>query len=230
VKRLWLRYAERIDALSLRERVMVFSAAMAVLLALVHGLYIDSEVQRERRLTGALAQKQAESKTLQDQLAKLVTGRGADPDRLPRERLAAVRAQLADVESRIAAEERKFTAPEQMRKVIEELLARSRGVELRTMRNLPTTSIAEVRAQAAPPAPAGAKPAAAPAERLIYRHGIEVTVTGSYLDLLGYIADLERMPTQLYWSSLEIDARTFPRHTMKLVVYTLSLNPTWLNV
>jgi MSHA biogenesis protein MshJ len=227
VKRLWLRYAERIDALSLRERVMVFSAAMAVLLALVHGLYIDSEVQRERRLTGTLAQKQTESKTLQDQLAKLVTGRGADPDRLPRERLAAVRAELSDVEARIAAEERKFTAPEQMRKVIEELLARSRGVELRTLKNLPTTSIAEARAQAAPQ---GAKPAAAPAERLIYRHGIEVTVTGSYLDLLGYIADLERMPTQLYWSSLEIDARNFPRHTMKLVVYTLSLNPTWLNV
>lgn len=227
MKRLWQRYAERIDALSLRERVMVFSAAMAVMVALVHTLYIDAEVQKERRVTGALAQKQAESKSMQDQLAKLVTGRGADPDRLPRERLAAVRGELASVEARIAAEERKFTAPDQMRKVIEELLARSRGVELRTLKNLPTTSIAEVRAQAAPQ---GAKPAAGSAERLIYRHGIEVTVTGSYLDLLGYLSDLERMPTQLYWSSLEIDARTYPRHTMRLVVYTLSLNPTWLNV
>jgi MSHA biogenesis protein MshJ len=228
VKRLWTRYAERIDALSLRERVMVFAAAMAVLVALVHGLYIDSEVKKERRLSGAIAQKQAESKSLPDQLATVVTGRGADPDRGPRERLAAVRGELATVETRIATEERKFTAPEQMRKVIEELLARSRGIELRSMKNLPTTSIAEARAQAAP---AGAKPASAPpAERLIYRHGIEITVTGGYLDLLGYLADLERLPTQLYWSSLEIDARNFPRHTMKVVVYTLSLDPTWLNV
>jgi MSHA biogenesis protein MshJ len=67
-------------------------------------------------------------------------------------------------------------------------------------------------------------------ERLVYRHGIEITVTGAYLDLLGYLADLERLPTQLYWSSLEIDASRYPRHTMRLVVYTLSLDRAWLNV
>ena len=231
MKRLWQRYAERIDALNLRERTLVFSATMLVLIALVHTLYIDAEVKKERRLSSAIAQKQAEAKSLQDQLTKVVTSRGLDPDRAPRERLEEVRRQLGSIESQIATEERKFTAPEQMRRVIEELLAKSRAVQLQSMKSLPTTSIAEARAVAAgKPAAQGAAPGALPSERLVYRHGIEIAVTGSYLELLGYLADLERLPTQLYWNSLVIDASRYPKHTMRLVVYTLSLDRAWLNV
>lgn len=225
MKQTWLRYAERFDAFSLRERVMVFAAAMVVLVALVHTLYIDAEMQKERRLSAAIAQKQAEGRSLNDQVSRLVRTRGADPDRATRERLVAVRARLAETDALIAAEERKFTAPDQMRRVVAELVARSRGIDLRGMRSLPTTSIAEARTR---PAASAAKPAAV--ERLVYRHGIEVTVSGAYLDLLAYLSDLEKLPTQLYWSSLEIDASRFPRHTMKLVVYTLSLDRAWLNV
>lgn len=231
MKRLWQRYAERIDALNLRERIVVFSAAMVLLVVVVHALYIDTEVKTERRFALAIAQKQAEARTLQDQVTKVVTSRQLDPDRAPREKLEAVRRQLAEIESQVATEERKFTAPEQMRKVIEELLAKSRAVQLQSLRSLPTASIAEFRAQAAgkPMAP-GPSQAKSPSERLVYRHGIEITVTGPYLDLLGYLADLERLPTQIYWSSLEIDASRYPRHTMKLIVYTLSLDRAWLNV
>jgi len=221
----WKRFAERIDLLNLRERVMVFAAAMVVLLAFVHTVYIDPELTKERRLSADLARRQAEGKAIQDQLRKVVTSRNRDPDLVPREQLQAARKELAATESLIAAEERKFTAPAQMRKVIEELLARNRAVQLQSMRSLPTASIAEVRAQSAAKAPA--QPAS---ERLIYRHGVEVVVTGPYLDLLAYLNDLEGLPTQLYWGSLSVDASRYPRHTMKLVVYTLSLDRAWLSV
>lgn len=229
MKKLWTRYAERIDALSLRERVLIFSAAMALLLAFLYSVLIDAEMRTQRRLSSTIAQRQAELKSIETQLTAVATSRAADPDRPVRERLADVRAQLADVERQISAEERKFTAPRQMKVVIEEMLARNRAVELVAMRTLPTTTIAEARAEGADAAKAAPKPAS-PGERLIYRHGIEVTVAGRYLDLLRYVAELEHLPTQLYWSSLELDATRYPKHTMKLVVYTLSLDPAWLNV
>jgi MSHA biogenesis protein MshJ len=225
VKQLWLRYAERIDQMNMRERVLVFSCAMLVLVTLAHTALIEPEMKRERRLSAALAQKQAEGKTLQSQLAKVVATRAADPDRIPRERLAVVRERLAQIEAAIAAEERRFTTPAQMRNVIEELLARNPSVQLVAMKSLSSTSVSEGRGKA----PAGAaKPG--PADRLVYRHGLEVTVSGSYLDLLAYLSQLERMPTQLYWSALELDATRYPRSTLKLVVYTLSLDKRWLSV
>lgn len=225
MKQAWLRYAERIDQMNLRERVLVFACAMLVFVTLVHTALIEPEMKRERRLSATLAQRQAEGKAQQAQLAKVVATRASDPDRIPRERLAVVRERLAQIESAIAAEERRFTTPVQMRKVIEELLARSPSVQLVAMKSLPSTSVSEARGQ---PAGGTAKPAAT--ERLVYRHGLEVTVSGSYLDLLAYLSQLERMPTQLYWSTLDLDATRYPRSTLKLVVYTLSLDKRWLSV
>ena len=235
MKQLWTRYAERIDALNVRERGLVFATAMALLLALLYTLLIDPQVATQKRLSGAVMQKQAELKSIEAQITAVATSRAADPDRPLRERLGEVRRQLGEIEAQITAEERRFTAPEQMKTVIEEMLARNRAVQLVAMKTLPSSTLAEARAEAAkvqPSRPAVKPPAdtATSGERLVYRHGMEVTVAGGYLDLLRYLRDLEHLPTQLYWSSLEIDATRYPRHTMKIVVYTLSLDPAWLNV
>ncbi len=235
MKRLWSRYAERIDALSVRERVLVFSCAMALLLALLYTLLIDRQMAMQKRLFSTVAQKQSELKSLEAQITAIATGRASDPDKPLRQRLGQVNKELREIEGQIGAEERRFTAPEQMKAVIEEMLARNRAVQLVAMKTLPSSTIAEARAEggkveAPKPAARPQAQASAPGERLIYRHGIEVTVSGTYLDLLRYVADLEHLRTQLYWSSLEIDATRYPRHTMKIVVYTLSLDPAWLNV
>jgi MSHA biogenesis protein MshJ len=221
------RYAERFNALSVRERVMVFAAALVALLAMVYTLMIEPELIKQRRTATAILQKQSEMKAFEAQVTKLIGSRARDPDRAERERLAQLRSELGDLEVRIAAEERKFTAPAQMRAVIEGLLARSRGVALVEMKTLATTTIAT----ASKPVPA-IKPPAKPAlpERLIYRHGLELTVSGAYLDLLAYVRDLERLPTQLYWGGLELDAAAYPKVSMKLTVYTLSLDRAWLSV
>jgi MSHA biogenesis protein MshJ len=234
MKRFWQNQAARFDALSVRERVMVFAAAMSVVIGLAYILFLDAEGARQNRLTASIAQSQGEIKALEGQLGKLVALRGEDPDSGTRRQIAEVGGQLAQVEAGIRAEERRFTAPAQMRGVVEGLLARNRAVSLLALRTLPVTSIAEARPAASAakpaPAPAGKPDPSASAERLIYRHGVEITVAGAYLDLLGYVRDLEALPTQLYWGALEIDAASYPNVMMKLTVYTLSLDRAWLNV
>jgi MSHA biogenesis protein MshJ len=220
VKALWRRYAERIDALSLRERIMVFAAAAVVLLAPAWALFIDAEGAKQKRLVAALKQKQSEMKALEAQVAQIFGAQAGDEPAT--ERLKQIRRELGEAEAQVAAEERKFTAPSQVRAVIGELLGRNRAISLLELRTLPVTSIAEARATGGKPAPASG--------RLIYRHGIELTVAGAYLDLLAYLRDLESLPTQLYWGALEIDAAGYPKVTMKLTVYTLSLDRTWLKV
>jgi MSHA biogenesis protein MshJ len=229
VSDLWQRYAARFDALSLRERVMVFAAVMVAVVALAYTLAIEPQLLKQKRIAAAMLQKHSEMKAFEAQVTQLVGAGGLDAGRTERERLARLRAELGALEARITAEERKFTAPSQMRAVIEGLLARNRRVALVEMRTLAVDSIASTgkpAAQSAKPAPA--KPAAA--ERLIYRHGVELTVAGSYLELLAYARDLEKLPKQLYWGALELDAASYPKVAMKLTVYTLSLDPAWLSV
>jgi MSHA biogenesis protein MshJ len=226
MKKLWQRYSGQFDALSLRERTLVFAAAATILIGLAYVLLLDAENAAQKRLASGIAQKQAEMKAMQGQIVQLIAARGEDPDRGTKQRIAEVGGELAKVEAGIAAEERKFTAPAQMRGVVEGLLGRNRAVTLLALRTLPAISVAEARAAG----PAGAKPAAGAADRLIFRHGIEITVAGSYLDLLGYVRELEAMPTQLYWGGIEMDGAGYPKVVMKLTVYTLSLDRAWLNV
>lgn len=232
MKRLWQRYADRVDALSLRERIWVFGAAVLLVGVIAHELFLDPEFSRSKQLSTSLLQKQAESRALLSQVTVLLQAKQRDPDADSREQIAKLRAKLDDINARIAAEERKFTAPAQMQIVLQELLARNRSVSLVDLRTLPTSSLAELRGdEAGVPKLAAAEPgAAADAARLVFRHGVELKVTGTYLDLLAYLGDLERLPTQLYWGALDLEVSEHPRVTMKLTVYTLSLDRAWMSV
>ena len=53
---------------------------------------------------------------------------------------------------------------------------------------------------------------------------------GTYLELLAYLRDLEKLPNQMYWGRLELGVGAYPQVTPKLSVYTLSLDLAWLVV
>ena len=84
MKRLWKQYADRIDAATLRERVMMFAGAVVVIIALLNALLIEPELATQRRLSREIGQRQTEIKVLQVQLETLARARKADPDQADR--------------------------------------------------------------------------------------------------------------------------------------------------
>lgn len=233
MKRFWKQYVDRIDAATVRERAMIFAAAVVVIVALLNALLIEPEFAKQRRLSREITQRQTEIKTLQGQLEAMLGARRADPDQADRRRLEELTKRLSEVEASLAQEQRKFAPPEQIRSILEEMLSRNRKLALVDMRTLPVATLgADAGKPADKPAPekpaAAPKPAAGPGQ--IYRHGVELTVTGSYLDLLAYLKDLEKLPSQMYWGRLDLSVAAHPKVTLKLSVYTLSLDPTWLRV
>ena len=53
---------------------------------------------------------------------------------------------------------------------------------------------------------------------------------GSYLDLLAYLKQIESLPVRMFWDKLSLSVTTYPMVTMRLVVYTISLEKVWLTV
>ena len=222
MKQLWQRYSARIDSASMRERAMIFAAAALVLVTVLQSLFIEPQLREQRRLAAEQSQRQAESAKLQAELQKLALSRRNDPNVEARQRIASLREELEGLNAQIVEQQKKFTAPEQMRTVLEEMLARNRKLRLMDLKTLPPATLSEVKAQD------GSK--ASPAERLIYRHGLEITLSGTYLDMLAYLSELEHLPTQMYWGSMEFSVAEYPSATLKLVVYTLSLDRAWMVV
>jgi MSHA biogenesis protein MshJ len=77
--------------------------------------------------------------------------------------------------------------------------------------------------------PSAPKPAP-PMTGLLYRHGVQVTVRGNYLDMIDYMATLESLPTQLFWGQADFAVEDYPRAHVTLTLYTLSLDPKWLKL
>ncbi len=236
MKRLWQRYVEKVDGVSLRERVMIFAAAAVLLVALLDVVLIEPEFARQKRLSREVAQRQGEIKAMQEQLQKLALARQASPEQTNQRQLETLRQRIAGIESRLAEEQRKFAPPEQVGALLDQMLSRNRRLQLVDMRTLPVANLAAGpvadKPAAAPAAtkPAAAKPAAPSAGSQIYRHGVEITLSGSYLDLLAYLQDLEKLPSQLYWGRIELSVAAHPQVVLKLSVYTLSLDLSWLVV
>ena len=216
MKALIAHYAERIDAATLRQRLLVFVAAAAVLLFLANALLLQPQRLKQRRLAAETAQAQKSLAGLQAQLGRMVSDDANDPNALLRKRQAALRAELSALNSRIAKEERRFTAPEHMRAVLEDMLARNKRLTLVDLRTLPVVPIAP---QSAAGAPAG-----------VFRHGLELTVRGTYEELYDYLRLLEDLPSQLYWARAELTVADHPLLTLKLTVHTISFDRAWLVV
>jgi len=70
----------------------------------------------------------------------------------------------------------------------------------------------------------------APAKNLVYKHGIELTVEGSYLDLLEYQSRLEKLPWRMFFARTRVNSVDYPKVFMTITLYTLSLEATWLVV
>lgn len=235
MKRLWQQYAAKMEAASLRERVMVFAALVLVLIAGLNAALIEPELAKQRRLSAEVAQRQGEIRKMQEQLQALALARQADPDQANRRRLEALRRRIADLEGELTLEQRKFAPPERIGALLEEMLSRNRKLQLVDMRTLPVTAIGaggtpEKPAAQAPADKPPAKPAAASPGGPIYRHGLEITVRGSYLDLLAYLRELEKLPNQMYWGRIDLSVAAHPQVTLKLSVYTLSLDLAWMVV
>ncbi|HZP93785.1 MAG TPA: hypothetical protein VFB20_13000 [Burkholderiales bacterium] len=215
MKELWTRYAARIDAATLRERVMMFAAAALVLITVMHSLFIEPELREQRRLSAQQVERQEQSTKLQAELQKLALARREDPNIEARKRIDALQAELGQLNAAIAEEQKKFTSPDQMRAVLEEVLGQNRRLRLMDLKTLPAAPLAESKAGA---------------DKLIYRHGLELTLNGTYLDLLSYLTALEKISAQMYWGSMELSVAEYPTVTLKLVVYTVSLNRAWMVV
>jgi MSHA biogenesis protein MshJ len=141
--------------------------------------------------------------------------READPDARNRERLAVLRADAEVLGKQLAEEQRRFTTPERMRAVLGEMLERNRRLQLVELKTLAITDLASTQGNTA---------------RRIFRHGVELTLTGSYLDLHAYLRSLEDLSTQLYWAKAEMNVTAYPAVSLKLTVYTLSFDKAWLIV
>jgi MSHA biogenesis protein MshJ len=215
MKQQWQTFAARIDALSQRERIMTFAASAAALVFIVHMLAIGPLQRKQELLRSQVVQQQNTIAGINEQIAQKLKEAEADPDAPVRARLQAVREESARLTGSLRAMQQGLVAPERMAPLLESILRADGRLKMVSVRTLPVE-------------PLSAKP---PAKReLLFRHGVELTVRGSYLDMVDYMSALEAMPTRLFWGKAQLEAEEYPSVRLTLTLYTLSLDDKWMKL
>ncbi|MGO4474635.1 hypothetical protein AB4Z32_00085 [Massilia sp. 2TAF26] len=229
MKQRWSRLAARIDALSQRERLLVFAAVMAVLAFLGQAALLAPLQRKQDLLKNQISLQRASLAETESAIGRKVAEAEADPDQALRTRLAATRADTARMSEQMRAMQNGLVPPERIAPLLESILRANGRLKLVSMQTLPVGSLNELGADPADKAAAGA-PIAAKQPDLLFRHGVELTVRGSYLDMVDYMTALEALPTQLFWGKAQLQVEQYPTVRLTLTLYTLSLDPKWMKL
>ena len=233
MKERWIALAARIDALTLRERVLVFAALAAACVSLAWFLGLGPMFKQQEVLRVQIAEQREAVAGADSAIANKVIESGVDPDAATRARIAAVLAETGTLATSLRAVQNGLVAPERMAPLVDAILRANGRLELVQMRTMPVEPVqGGVGATPAPDGTAGAAGNARPAApaALLYRHGVEVVVRGNYLDMIAYMAALESMPTQLFWGRAQLETETWPASRLTLTLHTLSLDEKWMKL
>ena len=221
MKRYWNALENWLAGRTERERIALLGAFVCVVPAFAGLSCVEPALGQRAALIAHMTEQARMLAAAQAQQAETARVLGTDPNLAVRERVAAVRRELAGIDGELGQLQRTLLAPDRMAGVLQQLLGKDPRVRLMSMRNLPPEPI-DGGAQAVPAA-------GVPRHAQVFRHGIEVVVEGGYLDLVGYLDTLEQQPWQLFWGQAVLQA-DYPRATLRLTLYTLSLDPAWLVV
>jgi MSHA biogenesis protein MshJ len=222
----WADLSQKFTALNARERWMIFGAVLCVF----YGLYsysLEPVLQRQQVLKNEISQDVMQRQSLEQQLAVFTTQNkdvSATPEQL---QVQALQDNIIALNQEIENLKNTLIRPEKMPDLLSDLLHQNEKLTLVSLKTLPPKGLFE---EVNP-----TKKVVNQNDLPIFKHGVEISIKGHYLDLLNYITGVEDMPWHVLWdkANLEVESEPttpFPLSQITLTVYTLSLDKNWLSI
>lgn len=204
----WLTaLADRVDAMVMRERILLFVATMACVLAVVDTWWLAPAQEEQKRLASNLRREDADLEQLRTQLRLLGVGKGgADQADMVR-----MREESQRLGQEIAALTADAQAVSGLSQVLVQVLRQQEGLTLLRVATLPAEAVAKPTASASAPT--------------LRTHRVELSVSGPYLELARYVRSLEQALPKLHWGRLRLTSENAGVSTLVLQVSYLEVMP-----
>jgi MSHA biogenesis protein MshJ len=214
---------ERLDALTLRERVIVFGAGVSLIYIAWQTLLMDPLAVRAKSAQQHLTDVRQQASVI-DQIG---TASSQDPAVAAALRNRALGERLTALDREINSTAQGYIAPQRMNELLQALLAEQHGLKLVSLTNLTVESLsrpdsAKVDGKADNTIAAG--------DRGPFLHPVEIVVEGDYASVVAYLRAVEGLPWRIHWRKLELVAGQYPVNRVTLVIGALSLSPDWMSV
>lgn len=234
--KVWEVWCEQFAARPRRERAIVATAVVLGGGLIVSTLFVEPELGRVSALGKNVDAQKQEKERLDLRGQSLMQQVRQDPDAQIKAERRTLLEQLRQVEERLSKANHAMVSPQEMNPLLERVLARHPHVQLVSLRTLSPSSFMErkdkdEKAEEKGKDAAKLSPASKGVKNFdVFRHGVEITLTGTYADLHGYLAQLEREKQKVIWGEVRLKVTEYPKAELTLVIYTLSVDREWLAI
>ena len=232
------KLAALFNARAIRERVLIAGLIVAVIINGWLMLVYDPLAAKNERIQSQLLALQKQIESVDKQYAVLNTAKRVDPDRELKQRIRVAKQHIAKLDAELAQKMKGLIKPTQMAAILEQVLTENTTMRFERIQSLqvePLLVSANDNKEKTVTTPANnainvAANSASDVEIGVYRHGIEMEFSGSYLETLDYLKQLQQLPWHFYWDDVLFDVLTYPRSRIIIRVHTLSLKEGWIGV
>ncbi|MEQ8426225.1 MAG: hypothetical protein RLT87_06970 [Gammaproteobacteria bacterium] len=219
----------RINERSVRERAIIFLGLIAILFSVWDSTVNTPLVNKQKAMISELNNKNAERLVLNTRLQELIVKSKADPDAENRARLQSLKEKLVSLETELEVSTRNLVKPEQMPRLLENVLNQTEGLTLHNLKSLGVSSLIEQPGDTDNPAPATQQPGATTIASA-YKHGLRIEFGGDYFSTMEYLEKLEQLEWGFFWDNFTLNVENYPDTRAAIEIFTLSLSREWIGV
>ena len=201
--------ADRIDALELRERVLLLVATIAVLFFSLDTLALQPTLKSQQAATERITVFDNRLGALRQHAGLLQYRNDLDPLQARRVQKDTLQQTLTALDTRIE-KQLGVLASTRTTEVLEQVLTDHHGLKL-------------ISLDAGTRASDGQEIKTADKTGLS-RYRIELVLDGSYTDVLAYLKQIESLPWTFFWQKIDFQRSEHSRATTRLQLYTLSVD------
>jgi len=198
---------DRIDALELRERILLLISTVVVLFILADSIALGPAFNEQQITKQRINELEVELAELSEKAELFGINDENNSDQPYITRREQLTNRLSELDSIIVDQLGALVEPTQAAHVLEQVVSNHRGLKLESL-TASASSLDDVNLEQTENPGLG-------------RYQLELKLSGSYLDILKYLQELEVLTWKFFWQQVDFQVGEYPHAVTRLQLYTL---------
>ncbi len=225
----WQEYSEKYLQLSIREQYLILLTGLVILFFIIFHLFVDPTLVANRQAANKIERLTKSNHSIKNSVLELEAALKNNPNDEARKKIAQFETKLAKVDAKLLTLTSDLISPIQMRHALLDLLKLEKGVSLLSFELLGAQPLLENPANST--ADGNVKSHDTNNSQLnLYRHGINIKLSGSYFELQHYLQQLELLPWKFFWQDFNFKSIAYPKSELNIIIYSLSTKKEFVGV
>jgi MSHA biogenesis protein MshJ len=215
------QYAQKFDALSVRERALVVITLLVIVMYLWWYFFAMQELEKIKVLAQQNTAMEAEIRMLDTTSGQIALRIKEGVNKSRQQQLDLLESELDRVKALLQQKTLELIEPDDMFQLMQQMIFKESKLKLIGLKR-------KLVRPAFEPDPQDEQKDVQQPE--IYRHVMQVSFQGSYQNILRYIQSLETLEWKLIWDKITLELGDYPNINVEIEISTLSDSQHWVGL